>query len=1115
MSPSNEHKFVFLDLKGKRWPRLRLALIVSLLVLFVALVLFIRSLLILPRLQRLDKVRDLSKNIRTMIEAEAHSYQPKPLPPWLTQELITERKPARRNPHTGEEPVRLGFTVKWDRNSFRSVVHNSDILTHLAPEWFNLGITAPVIEAHPDRRLLHFAEERQIALVPMLTNLRGDEWQPEAVESLVRSDAAAQARFFAKLARKLKHIGAKGVTVDFEQVDPVYRDKLTAFFGGLYRTLQQQGLELWLCIPVGNDLKVFDLDALAGTVDRFAAMIYDENGEEDEPGPVASLPWFREWLDVLIDHGSPAQWVVGIGAFGYDWPKEGNADAISFADIMSRANSAGEGSIENYPPYNSPHFAYSDSDREHSVWFLDAVTFHNQVRSAQEKGVGGIGIWRLGLEDPLIWQTLECGADCQADDFRKLHPNGVIGSVGEGDFLTAVDQRADGQREVTVDDAGVWHTKYVTYPKYPMLYHQGENLPNKVALTFDDGPDPEWTPRVLDILREKNVRAAFFVVGTNAASYPELLRQIVAEGHEVGNHTYSHANLAEISSARLHLELNATQRLVESISGRSTTLFRPPYNADRIPQTVEEFRSLAAAQDLGYIPVAESIDSEDWRRSPVESILRRVKERRSEGNVVLLHDAGGDRSLTVAALPKIIDYLRMRGDEIVSLHELLGVPQQSLMPPIPQDDTARSRLVAGTGFRLLNVTEELLWAFMIVSTALILIRTIIVLFLALQHKRRNRGKTAPTEISAPVSVIIAAYNEAKVIRATVSAVLNSDYAGSIELVVVDDGSKDATAQIVEKIAATDSRVLLIKQQNQGKAAALNAALAASSHEFVVMLDADTLFQHDTIAHLITTLADAQVGAVSGHAKVGNQRTLLGRFQSLEYTCGFNLDRRAYDLWNCITVVPGAVCAIKRSAILKAGGMPRETLAEDTDLTLSLHRHGYRVRYAPGAVAWTEVPESVRALTRQRTRWAFGTLQCLWKHRDLLFNPQFGALAFFSLPSIWFCHLFLVALIPLVDLMLIISLATSAGMAIVDYALIFLALDFATAAAACAMEGENLFTSLRILPMRFVYRPILSVAVWSAVLRALRGAWVGWGKQERKGIVPSASVGLKLTTIEQA
>jgi len=484
----------------------------------------------------------------------------------------------------------------------------------------------------------------------------------------------------------------------------------------------------------------------------------------------------------------------------------------------------------------------------------------------------------------------------------------------------------------------------------------------------------------------------------------------------------------------------------------------------------------------------------------VDEIVQRVKSSRSEsqgGNVILMHDSGGDRTQTIKALPRLIDYLQDRGDHVVSLAQLVGADRNALMPVV----SVEKQWVTRAGFDVIRFLERFFWAFMILATILVLLRTLVVLWLAIRHERRLRRHPPPLlDEAPPVSVLIAAYNETKVIEATLRSVLNTRYKGEVEVVVVDDGSRDHTADIVDAVAAADPRVRLIRQPNQGKAKALQNALQASHHEILVMLDADTQFQPDTIQELVRYLVPPGVGAVSGHVKVGNRRGWLGRFQSLEYTCGFNLDRRAYDEWNCVTVVPGAACAMSRSAIGAVGGISDDTLAEDTDLTLALHRAGYRVRYNPEAVAWTEAPDSVTALAKQRVRWSFGTLQCLWKHRDMVFNPKYGALAFFSLPSIALFQMFLVAVIPLVDALLILSLIWGFGLAIVNYAVIFLLVDLVLAVLACVMEKESVWQAGYILLMRLVYRPLLAYAVWRSIFRTLRGKWGGWSKLERRGTV---------------
>ncbi|PYK66404.1 MAG: hypothetical protein DME50_05655 [Verrucomicrobia bacterium] len=575
-----------------------------------------------------------------------------------------------------------------------------------------------------------------------------------------------------------------------------------------------------------------------------------------------------------------------------------------------------------------------------------------------------------------------------------------------------------------------------------------------------------------------------------------MVRRIVNEGHEIGNHTYYHPNLALCWPEHIRLELNATQLLLETITGRATTLFRPPYAADTSPSQLSELIPLQIAEDLNYLVVLESIDPEDWAKPGADNILRRVKQQRRDGSIILLHDAGGDRSQTVQALPRILEWLHTRGDTVVPLSTLLGTTRDAVMPPLSERGQPFARVVSSTGFRVYHAIEEFLWAFMIVATALVVIRTLIVVWLAYRFRRRPH-----VEFAEPVSVVIAAYNEGKVIANTLQALLATDYKGDVEVIVVDDGSRDETAAQVQRIAAVDPRVRLLQQPNHGKARALQRALAAVRRGIVVFIDADTQCQRDTLPRLLEPFADAGIGAVSGHAKVGNLRRFVARCQALEYTCGFNLDRRAYNRWNCITVVPGAISAVRKEAIDEAGGLSLQTLAEDTDLTLSLHKHRGRIVYVPDAIAWTEAPESVGTLARQRFRWAYGTLQCLWKHRDMLFNWNYRALGWFSLPSIWFFQIILVAVTPMVDLFLLASLPFGAWRAVMPFVITFLSMDVILATLACLLEREPIIRAWRILPMRLIYRPMLSYCIWKAILRAIKGAWVSWGKLERTASVP--------------
>lgn len=1091
-------RFVFFDLNGKRWNQVRLVILLGAALIMILLIVFIRAVLVLPKLGSSETLPHPESEFHATSRLQ-QSIPLSPLPPdWLRQKPGSSAKPLiPRSPTADEEPVFLAFYAPWKAAGFESLRSHYQSITHVAPEWFSMKSFAEPLVAAPDEQIAGFTASTGVKLLPHLSNLDGSDWQPEIVEELARHPEKRLA-FFEKLKDQLQKVDAEGVLIDWQQLDPAYREELTALLSDLAKYLHANDLELWLCIPVGNDIAVFDLDALAGVVDRFVALLYDENGEDDAAGPIASLPWWNEWLNVLLEHGDPKQWVVGIGNYGYDWPEGGIAATLSFEDAMARARLAGTQTVSVESPLYQPHFTYEESGVLRSVWFLDAVTFRNQYVAAHNKGIGGVALYQLGHEDPAVWSVI-ANPGLISSALEPLTPADRVANIGTGDVLTVMNQQEPGHRSITAPTAAPWAVRYQKFPVLPVIYHRGD-AENQVVLSFDDGPDPEWTPRILDILKAEGIKAVFFVVGSRAAENPALIRRIVAEGHELGNHSYWHPDLSKATEQRIVFELNANQRILEGIAGVSTLLFRPPYHADTYPQSLAEFMTLAKAQELGYLTVAESIDSEDWNKPTPENVFARVKAHRAEGNIILLHDGGGDRSATVAALPRIIHYLRNRGDQIVLLETLLKLSREALMPPIPVDEPMESRLVAQTGLNLMQKLETLAWTFIVGATLLLFLRNALVAILALRHRRFQQRQLSVVNLREPVSVVIAAYNEAKVIASTLKSILASNYPGPLEIIVIDDGSTDATLAILNDIAAREPQVRVFSQPNQGKASALERALQLARHEFIVMLDADTQFQRDTIRHLVAPLARPTIGAVCGHIRVGNLNSWIARFQSLEYICGFNLDRRAYDCWNAITVVPGATSAFRKSAIVKAGGIVADTLAEDTDLTFHLHRVGYQICYAPQAVAYTEAPDTIRILVRQRVRWAFGTLQCLWKHRDLVGSFKHPGLGWFSLPSVWFCQIFLVALVPVVDVMLILSLIWGAGGALAGYVVFFFALEWAMALLGCHLEREPLGASLRIFPMRFVYRPLLCYAVWASIIRALRGAWYGWGKQDRKGTV---------------
>src|SRR5438094_370359 len=1074
--PEEVTPFVFSDPTGKRWPRLRLVLLIGGVLFFLGTVLFVQTLFVAPKMNVPFSLRQLRGQLKALQkENPAGQLSPASL---LWQKFSAARQAARKLAGAGpiasprprkkppENEVRLAFYVNGDPYSYASLQEHASQITHLCPEWMTVINGLGELQIDGDTRLPKLTANKGIALMPLLTNLVGDTWQPEAIENLAHGPANRQDRFIENVLAILRNAKAAGVVVDWQQIDPVYKKDVTKFIDKFADALHDDNKELWLCVQPGQELDYIDVDALADNVDRFVAMLFDETSETDPPGPLASRSWFEGWVHVLLEDSDTKQWIITIGSYGYDWTIGAKkAEMISFSEAMSRANDAETKSAEVQGPGYSPYFYFQDEDKEHAVWFLDAVTFVNQLREVRDKKAGGFALYRLGSEDPAIWDVLNVSREFNLDNQTRqalelIKSTDTITDVGDGEIVTVDEDRTDGRRKLAVDVEGYLTAKYVRFAQFPTLYHQGAGGEHQVAITLDDGPDPRWTPKILDILKAANVKAAFFLVGVNAERYPNLVRRIVNEGHEIGNHTYYHPNLALCWPEHIRLELNATQLLLETITGRATTLFRPPYAADTGPTDLSELAPLKIAEDLNYLVVLENIDPQDWAKPGADIILRRIKQQRHDGSVILLHDAGGDRSQTVEALPRILDWLHTRGDTVVPLSTLLGTTRDAVMPPVQADVQSLTRLVSSTGFRVYHSIEEFLWAFMIVATALVVLRTLIVIWLAYRFRRGPKA-----DFAEPISVVMAAYNEEKVIAETLRTLLATDYKGEIEVVVVDDGSRDRTAAEIERVAGSEPRVRLLRQDNHGKACALQRGLATARNGIVIFIDADTQCQRDTLPRLLEPFADARIGAVSGHAKVGNLRTFIARCQALEYTCGFNLDRRAYNRWKCITVVPGAISAVRKDAIDEAGGLSLQTLAEDTDLTLSLHKHQQRIVYVPDAIAWKEAPGTVRTLAQQRFRWAYGTLQCLWKHRDMVFNWNYRALGWFSLPSIWFFQIILVAITPMVDLFLLASLPFGAWNAVLPFVITFLAMDVLLATLACLLERESILRACRIVQMR--------------------------------------------------
>ncbi len=614
-----------------------------------------------------------------------------------------------------------------------------------------------------------------------------------------------------------------------------------------------------------------------------------------------------------------------------------------------------------------------------------------------------------------------------------------------------------------------------------------------VALTFDDGPDPTWTPKLLDLLRAKHVPATFFVVGAQAVQHPELVRRELAAGHDVGSHTFTHAELSALPTWRQDLELSLTQTALAGAASVHTALLRPPYSSTPGDLTGPEAEIVRRAARLGYLVTLADRDGEDWRRPGVGRILANAEPQGSDGAVVLLHDGGGDRSQTVAAVSRMIDDLRMRGFQFKTVSELAVDNARATGPVrgLAHQRGVALQLALRAAFALVDV---LTWLLLPVGI-LVLLRALIVAAFARRHARRRLD--LPLDGSQPaVSIVVPAYNEAVGIAGAVTSLAASEYP-AFEIIVVDDGSSDGTGDIVERLRLP--RVQVIRQVNAGKAAALNTGVRLARHEIVVCVDADTQFESDTLAWLARPFADPHVGAVSGNTKVANRGRLIGRWQHIEYVMGFNLDRRLYDVLDCMPTVPGAVGAFRRGALVDVGGISEDTLAEDTDVTVAVNRAGWRVVYEERARAWTEAPATWGELWRQRYRWCYGTLQAMWKHRAAIVQRSGGHVGRRGIPYVVAFQVVLPLLAPLVDLLALYGVVFYDPWVVLAYWGGFNVVQLALAAYAFRLDGEPL-RPLWALPLQqFVYRQFMYAVIVQSVVAAVAGISLRWHKLERTGI----------------
>src|SRR6266849_6322003 len=1133
-----ERKPIFYDEEKVRWRRTRRAMEISGALLTLLLVYFFVT---------VAGSVELPSALLVDTRTAYHAIKKKNGKPVVVREGRRKRVANIGQVPSSYDPLRAAFFVSWDPNSLASLKKHYKDIDLLMPEQlhavtgdgaltvvdYQVNQTA-VVKATPAGVINRLRTDKlhewmrsltpplELPMMGVLNNYDGTNWRDKELAVLL-ANRDSRKRLVTDATEYAVEAHQAGIVVDFELIPDESQDRFQEFIEEFVAALHAANLKLMVALPARDE--AFDYGFFGKQTDAIILMNYDQHWPTSGPGPIAGQDWFVENLRQVMQVVPAQKIVVGVANYAYDWTEtkgkeRPQAEEWSIQEALLHAYES-EAEVEFDAASMNPHYSFSDEkDRTHQVWMLDAVTAYNQLRVCERLGVQGTALWRMGSSDGSLWPIWDTARpdDVTRQQIADLPPGPDLILEGDGDIWRILDTPKHGRRSFTYDAATDLFTseKFETFPLSYDIDQIG-GAKNKLVLSFDDGPDRRWTPKVLDILKEKNAPASFFVIGDQANRAPDLLKREYAEGHEIGNHTFTHPKFDEISRTQIKWELNLTQRLIESTLGVKSILFRPPYGIDHQPEYAEEVAQLPYPQELGYLIVGQRIDPDDWslqggKPIPAKEIVDSVLRQANRGNIVLLHDGGGDRSQTLAALPQIIDALRAEGYQFVSASDLIGKTRAQVMLPLSPEDQFEAR-ADGFIFGIFQYFRFFIGIIFFLCIFLVCGRALVIGLLALIEKLRPDH--AVMSIPPPsVTVLLPAHNEENVIVQTITSVLLSDLQ-DLRIIVVDDGSADKTGELLDANFSHEPRVHIIHQVNRGKAAALNLAMSLADTEIVVTIDADTEVESDALSKLIRHFSDLQVGAVAGNVKVGNRSRWLTRWQALEYITSQNMEKRAFDLLNCITVVPGALGAWRKKAIEAAGGITADTVAEDADLTIAIRRLGWRVTYDEEAIAWTEAPETAGQLIRQRFRWTFGTLQSFWRHGDTLLRPKYGTLGWIALPNIFVFQLVLPLISPVIDLMFFGSLflwglaqfrvtrlpqlwTTADVEKSVFFFLGFLLIDILTCMVAFALERKEDWTLLiPVLLQRFYYRQLMYVVLFRSVKEAVSGRPVGWRGVEKE------------------
>ncbi len=1100
---------VFESSSNKRWKAIITISVLGVSTAVLCFFLYLYSLTINPDIQDLSELN--TKNITQIKLDFLQAYEKGMLNSYSSitkTEALTQIKSADSSYKSNSfaksisDPfVHSAFVLQRDAESVNSMKKNIGKLDLVFLDAFTFSADKNGLNENIDNSVLSFLKENHTEAFASIASSTGSgNLAGTSLGDYIRN-AQNRTQLCSLILKALQKYNFQGVNLDIDDFKPDSKADYLDFLSELKKLLYKDNKYLSVNVQV-NDV-AFDYKTIGSIADMVIIKAYNEDDPIGNSGPVASGSWFIDSVKKILKDVPEKKIIVSMGQYSYDWnvTKKTSANTLSYGQAIALAKKTGANIQTEIKSVNST-FSYKDSNGDyHEVWMLDAISLWNEIQSLKNYNFYGIAIYRTGLEEPTIWNFFSEENIDNASISTLEHPetSEEPSYVGSGVLLKVTSMPYKGTRILTIKNNIVYYASYSSLPSSFQLERFGQTNSEDVVLTFDDGPDPLYTNPILDVLKKYNVKATFFVVGSQAQRYPEIIKRIIKEGHIVGNHTFSHPNLLDISEQKLTSELNSTLRLIEGLTGKQMLLFRSPYSIKLNPSTSSEITPLYNAGKLGYIVTNANVDSNDYENLDVDKTVASIINQftKSESNVILMHDGGGNREKTIAELNKLIPLLKEKGYNFANINDLLKVSEESLMPEI---SGTKEKIIA---FDYRIATFINLWwlkgtvGLFLVCNILVFLRLLILGILFGKYNKKHKAEEKDTGDFEPfITVLIPAYNEEKVIGKTLEGVLKSNY-DNFEIIVINDGSKDNTEEVVQRYSEINPKIKVVSKPNGGKYSALNLGFNESKAKYIVTIDADTVIFPDTIKKLVAPFRDSKIDAVCGNIRVGNVINILTNFQSVEYITGQNFDRRAFDMINSIFVVPGATGAWKREKVLSVGGYSDMTLTEDTDLTLAMLKSGARIVFSPDAVSVTEAPENIRSLFKQRFRWCYGTFQCLWKYKKFLFKGKYG---WFVLAYALVFQLILPLILPIGDLVFLFMLLSGNITAILGAYLITITQDVIAPLIAFKADKAPFKQIWIVFIQRFFYRQFMYIVTFRSIIACFKGKRHSWNKLARTSSV---------------